>query len=126
MTRASVGMLLPVIVCALSTPVRAQRQERDVVDLFAKAVASVFERAKAKPSTDSATLLRELIEQGANRLVSDKKTSDREIAAAGALIRRFSAEMVKHGVRQDDGTLRLAETSFAAAQRSLCPLYPFC
>ena len=115
-----------ILIVALSQPARAQRTETQVAELFEKAAAEEFKRAKAKPSTDSAALLHDSIEQGANRLVSEKRTSDREISAAEKLIRRFAAEMVKNGERQSDGTLRLGESSFAAAQKSLCPLYPFC
>jgi hypothetical protein len=118
--------ILAVILLVLPQPTTAQRNEREVVEMLTKASTSIFDRAKAKPSTEAATLVREFIEQGANLLVSDKRTSDRDLSAAVDLVRRFSSEMVKQGVRQGDGTVQLGEKSFAAAQRSLCPLYPFC
>jgi hypothetical protein len=106
--------------------VRAQRTEAELAAVFAKAAEDVFARAKAKPSADCAGLLRDWIAQGVDALVSDKKTSDREISAASELIRRFAREMVKHGARRPDRTLALDEEAFSAAQKSLCPLYPFC
>jgi hypothetical protein len=124
MQRVALLTILTAIV--FPSPAVAQRSEREVSEMLTKAATSVFERAKAKPSTDAATLVREFIEQGANLLVSDKRTSDRDLSAAVELIGRFSAEMVKKGVRQGDGTLQIGEDAFAAAQRSLCPLYPFC
>ena len=105
---------------------QGQRTEGELADLFAKAAATVFERAKGATSPDSAALLRDFMGEGANRLVSDKKTSDREISASVDLMKRFANEMVKQGARQPAGRLLLSEASFAAAQRSVCPLYPFC
>ena len=125
MPRAALAVVFAILV-AFSQPVRAQRTEREVAELFDKAAAKVFERGKAKPSTDSAAMLSDLINQGANRLVMEKRISDRDVSSAVEQIRRFAAEMVKHGVRQPDKTLRLGESSFAAAIKALCPVYPFC
>lgn len=122
-TTAAVTVLLAAV---LTPAALAQPAEAELVGLFTKSAESVFERAKAKPTEDCASLLKDLIAEGANRLVSDKRTSDRDIAAVVEIMRRFANEMVKHGARQPDGTIRLGDDSYSAAQRSLCPLYPFC
>jgi hypothetical protein len=104
----------------------AQRTEADLLEDFTKATASVFEKAKAKPSPGTAQLLRDLISDAAARLVSDKRNSDRDASATVGILRRFASEMVKKGVRQQDGSLLLGDDAFQTAQRSLCPLYPLC
>jgi hypothetical protein len=114
------------IVVLIFSPARGQPTEAELAGVFTKAADEVFARAKAKQSTDSADLLRDLIAQGVDSLLTDKKTSDREISAAAELVRRFAREMVKHGKRQADGTLLLTDASFSDAQKALCPLYPFC
>ena len=126
MPRIVIATVFAILVGILTPPVHGQHTEGEIVARFSKSAATVFDRAKAKPATDGATLLHDFIAEGANRLLSDKRTSDREISAVVELVRRFASEMVKHGVRQSDGSLLWGEASFAAALRSLCPLYPFC
>lgn len=126
MSRLTFAVLSALAVLILPPAVQGQRTESEIVELFTKSATAVFERAKAKPSADATGLLRDLIAEGVSRLVSDKRTSDRDISAVVELMRRFAGEMVKHGTRQQDGTIRLTDDSFAAAQRSVCPLYPFC
>jgi hypothetical protein len=124
MPRGAVALFA--VLTMLTVSASAQRSESEIAELFEKTAANVFERGRAKQSKESAALLHDLIVEGASRLVSEKRNSKPEISTAAGIIRRFAGEMVKHGARQPDGTLRLTESSFAAAQRSLCPLYPFC
>ena len=122
-------LLLTLITASLlmvPSPAYGQHTEAELVDGFMKSASAVFDRAKAKPSDGTINLLRDWLKEGASRLISDRRTSGKDIAASGELVKRFAAEIVKHGVRKPDGTVQLSEDSFLAAQRATCPLYPFC
>jgi hypothetical protein len=113
-----VGLAGALLVPAQSVP--------EITDTFQKAVQEVFEKAKAAPDKDAASLFRDLLEQGADRMVSERRTSNRDLGAATKLAREFAQEMVKNGERRPGSKVTLTEKSFSAAQKALCPLYPFC
>lgn len=83
-----------------------------------------FARYRAFTSVDSGQMLERMIVNAAVRAVRERIGDDR-LREADRNILRFAEGMLGAGQSQPNGTIRLGESSFAAAFK-LCPLWPFC
>lgn len=65
------------------------------------------------------------VSPGAVRLAQDK-ASDAQIQGADREVRRFALAVVSAGDKQPDGSVILGEGAVEAAEKAVCPVYPFC
>jgi len=65
------------------------------------------------------------VSPGAVRVVQDKLDAER-MKKVDALVERFAFEVVAASTRRDDGSRIVEEGAVGAAQKAICPVYPFC
>ncbi len=70
-------------------------------------------------------LMEIFVSPGAVRLVQDKANED-AVRKADAVVERYALAVVKAGARQPDGSVIVGEAAVDAAERAVCPVYPFC
>lgn len=65
------------------------------------------------------------VSPGAVRVVQDK-ASDEQLKKVDAVVERFALAVVRAGSRQPDGSVIIQESAVEAAEKAICPVYPFC
>lgn len=110
-----------------ATALAGQLSADELAAELAEIARAVFSEAGARPTAEADSQLREMLRQGARRVVEEERDDGPTVARSST--REFATAMVtaarRSGERNEDGTLRLAEQAYQAA-RGLCPLYPFC
>jgi hypothetical protein len=84
-----------------------------------------LEDSRAFASEPVADLMEEFVSPGAVRAVRDKAT-EQQLKRADEVLERFVYAMVKAGTRQPDGSVIVEASALEPAERSICPVYPFC
>lgn len=86
---------------------------------------TTLEESRAFAPEDVTDLMEEFVSPGAVRSVQDK-ANDEQLQKADAIVERFALAAVRASVRRSDGSVVVAAEAIAAAERSVCPVYPFC
>ena len=125
--RLSVAVLLACS-CAVLLAQNSNQDPYRAAQLVARwriIVNQKFEESRASSSEAIDGWLDEFWSVGAVRAVRDR-ASEQQLKTADAGMERFATAIVHSGARQPDGSVMLSESSVVAAQKSTCPLYPFC
>ena len=84
-----------------------------------------LEDSRAFASEPVTELMEIFVSPGAVRLVQDK-ASDEQIQRIDAVVQRFARAVVSAGDKQPDGSVIVQESDVDAAEKGICPVYPFC
>jgi len=84
-----------------------------------------LEDSRAFASEPVADMMEEFVSPGAVRAVRDK-VDEAQLKRADAVLERFVYALVKAGSRQPDGSVIVEASALEPAERSICPVYPFC
>jgi len=84
-----------------------------------------LEDARAFASEEVGDLMEEFVSPGAVRAVQDKATEE-QLKKADAVLERFVIAMVKASPRRPDGSVVVETSAVEAAEKAVCPVYPFC
>lgn len=69
--------------------------------------------------------MEEFVSPGAVRAIREKLTGD-DLKKADAIVERYALEVVAASARQSDGSRVADGAALAAAEKAVCPVYPFC
>ncbi len=86
---------------------------------------TTLEESRAFAPEEITDLMEEFVSPGAVRSVQDK-ANEEQLKKADAIVERFAFAAVRASARQSDGSVVVAAEAIAAAERSVCPVYPFC
>ncbi len=86
---------------------------------------TTLEESRAFAPEEVIDLMEEFVSPGAVRSVQDK-ANEEQLKKADAIVERFAFAVVRASARQSDGSVMVAAEAIASAERSVCPVYPFC
>lgn len=84
-----------------------------------------LEDARAFAAEEVTDLIEEFVSPGAVRAVQDKAT-EAQLKKADDTVEQFVYAMVKVSKRQPDGSVVVEASAIEPAQKTICPVYPFC
>ena len=81
--------------------------------------------SRAFASEEVADMMEVFVSPGAVRAVQDK-LGDEQLKKADTIVERFALAAVGAAARRDDGSRIVDDTAVEAAEKAVCPVYPFC
>ncbi len=86
---------------------------------------TTLEDSRAFASEPVVDAMEEFVSPGAVRAVKDKLT-EADLKKADTQIERYALAAVDASARQPDGSRIVDDSALAAAEKAVCPVYPFC
>jgi hypothetical protein len=84
-----------------------------------------LEDSRAFASEEVGDLMEEFVSPGAVRAVVDK-ADEAQLKKADAVVERFAYAVIRGNARRPDGSVLIEAASIPPAEKSVCPVYPFC
>jgi hypothetical protein len=86
---------------------------------------TALEESRAFASEAVIDRMEEFVSPGAVRAAQDK-LSEEQLEKIDAIVQQFADAAIAAGTRRDDGSRIVQEAAVDAAEKALCPVYPFC
>lgn len=86
---------------------------------------TTLEDSRAFASEPVVDAMEEFVSPGAVRAVKDK-LAEGDLKKADAQVERYALEAVAASPRRPDGSRVVDDAALAAAEKAICPIYPFC
>jgi hypothetical protein len=86
---------------------------------------TALEESRAFASEAVIDRMEEFVSPGAVRAAQDK-LSEEQLEKIDAIVQQFADAAIAAATRRDDGSRIVEEAAVDAAEKALCPVYPFC